>query len=119
MKFAPSVWLLVLLALSGLADSFGFFYASRIWQHGSLSAPDLVRSAMGWVVGITLYVLSLRYFAVLGVSSAEIQTLVWFAMTLIGVVALSGQFFKWPLLEQSVAVSVIVALGWLLVRTGA
>lgn len=119
MKLASSASLLVLLALSGLADSFGFFYASRIWQQGTLSVPDLGRAAAGWVVGITLYVLSLRYFAAVGVGAAEIQTLIWFAMTIIGVVALSGQFFKWPHLEQGVAVGVIVALGWLLVRTGA
>ena len=45
----------------------------------------------------------------------EIQTAVWFAMTIIGVVIFSGRFFIWPRLEQFVAV--LVGLGWLLVRT--
>jgi hypothetical protein len=79
---------------------------------------DLGKSALGWGVGITLYMVSLRYMARLGVTSAEIQTAVWFAMTIIGVVIFSGKFFSWPRLEQIVAVLVLVGLGWLLVRMG-
>jgi hypothetical protein len=82
----------VLITLSGFADSLGFVYAAKIWQNGVLSWPDVGRSALGWVVGITLYVISLKYMARLGVTSAEIQTTVWFAMTIIGVVIFSGRF---------------------------
>jgi hypothetical protein len=60
---------------------------------------------------------SLIVFA-LSVTSAEMQTGVWFAMTIIGVVIFSGKFFSWPRLEQTVAVLVLLGLGWLLVRTG-
>jgi hypothetical protein len=56
--------------------------------------------------------------APLGVTSAEIQTAVWFAMTIIGVVLFSGRLFTWPRVEQIVAALVLVGLGWLLVRTG-
>jgi hypothetical protein len=63
-------------------------------------------------------VISLKYMARLGVTSAEIQTTVWFAMTIIGVVIFSGRFFSWPRLEQGVATLVLLGLGWLLVRTG-
>lgn len=49
-------------------------------------------------------------------TSAELQTTVWFAMTIIGVVIFSGKFLAWPRLEQVVAV--LVGLGWLLARTG-
>lgn len=113
-----SLLVLVLIVLSGLADSLGFVYAARIWQAGTLSWPDVGRSALGWVVGITLYVISLKYMARLGVTSAEMQTAVWFAMTIIGVVIFSGRFFSWPRLEQLVAALVLLGLGWLLVRTG-
>jgi hypothetical protein len=119
---APMTWnsllVLVLIVLSGFADSLGFVYAAKIWQAEQLSWPDVGRSALGWVVGITLYVISLKYMARLGVTSAEIQTAVWFAMTIIGVVIFSGRFFTWPRLEQIVATLVLVGLGWLLVRTG-
>jgi hypothetical protein len=113
-----SLLVLVLIVLSGFADSLGFVYAAKIWQNGAVSWPDVGRSALGWVGGITLYVFALKYMARLGVTSAEIQTAVWFAMTIIGVVIFSGRFFTWPRLEQIVAALVLVGLGWLLVRTG-
>jgi len=96
----------------------GFVYAAQIWRQDALSWADLGKSALGWGVGITLYVVSLRYMARLGVTSVEIQTAVWFAMTIIGVVIFSGKFFSWPRLEQMVAVLVLVGLGWLMVRMG-
>ena len=113
-----SLIVLVLIVLSGFADSLGFVYAAKVWQKDVLSWADLGKSALGWWVGITLYVLSLRFMARMGVTSAEIQTIVWFAMTIIGVVIFSGRFLSWPRLEQMVAILVLVGLGWLLARTG-
>src|SRR5918994_3028768 len=101
---------LLLIVLSGFADSLGFYYASKIWHEDAISWIDVLRSAFGWGLGITLYVISLRYMARLGVTSAEIQTAVWFAMTIIGVVLLSGRFFSWPRLEQAVATLVLIGL---------
>ena len=117
MTLATPLLILVLLALSGFADSLGFFYASKIWQNGALSWSDLAKSASGWAVGITLYIISLRPLSTAGVTSAEVQTTVWFAMTIIGVVVLSGRFLQWNRLDQAIAAVVVVALGWLLVRT--
>jgi len=119
MPFATALLMVVLLALSGFADSCGFFYASKIWQNGLLSWSDLAKSALGWTVGISLYIVSLRPMAIAGVTSAEVQTTVWFAVTIIGVVILSGRFFHWPRLDQAIGLSVVVALGWLLARTSA
>lgn len=79
---------------------------------------SLARSSLGWAVGISLYVVALKPMSTAGVTSAEMQTAVWFAMTIIGVVVLSGRFFAWAWLDQTIAVLVVVALGWLLVRTG-
>ena len=113
-----SLLVLVLIVLSGFADSLGFVYAAKIWQGSAVSWPDIGRSALGFIGGITLYVFALKYLARMGVTSAEMQTALWFAMTIIGVVIFSGRFFAWPRLEQSVAVLVLVGLGWLLVRAG-
>jgi len=118
MTLALLLLILVLLALSGLADSLGFFYAAKIWQSGALSWTNLVKSGLGWAVGISLYVIALRPMSTAGVTSAEMQTAIWFAMTIIGVVVLSGRFFAWQRLDQAVAVLAVLALGWLLVRTG-
>jgi hypothetical protein len=119
MQLATPLLILLLLALSGFADSYGFFYASKIWQDGLLSWSALGKSALGWAVGISLYVVSLRPMASVGVTSAEVQTTVWFAMTIIGVVVFSGRFLHWPRLDQAIGVAVVVALGWLLARTSA
>ena len=113
-----SLLVLVLIVLSGLADSLGFVYAAKIWQAERLSWPDVGRSALGCGVGITLNVSALKNMARLGVSSGGMQTSVGFAITIIGVVIFSGRFFSWPRLEQIVATLVLVGLGWLLVRTG-
>ncbi len=117
MKLGTQLLVLALLVLSGLGDSIGFVYAARIWQDGVLSWGNLGRSAGSTAIGILLYYIALRPMSALGVTAAEVQTAVWFAMTIIGVVIFSGRFFTWPRLEQTVAVSVIIALGWLLVRT--
>lgn len=70
MTIATPLLILVLLALSGFADSLGFFYASKIWQHGLFSWIDLARSAAGWAVGISLYIIALKPMSSVGVTSA-------------------------------------------------
>lgn len=116
MQIKNSLIVFVLMVLSGFADSLGFVYAAKIWQKDTLLWASLGKCALGWTIGITLYIISLQFMARLGVTSAEIQTAVWFAMTIIGVVIFSGRFFSWLRLEQIVAV--LVGLGWLLVRAG-
>ena len=117
MHLKDSVIVFVLMVLSGFADSLGFVYASKVWQQGALSWIELGKSALGWWTGITLYVIALKYMSRMGFNSAEIQTVVWFAMTILGVVIFSGKFFTWPRVDQAVAVLVLVGLGWLLART--
>lgn len=113
-----SLIIFILIVASGFADSLGFVYASKVWQKDAMSWMDLAKSALGWGLGISLYVISLRFMARAGITSAEVQTMVWFAMTIIGVVIFSGRFLSWPRLEQLVAVLVLAGLGWLLARTG-
>jgi len=117
MRLGTQLLVFALLSLSGLADSIGFVYAAKIWNHGELSWPTLGRSAGSTAIGILLYYAALRPLSSLGVTAAEVQTAVWFAMTIIGVVIFSGRFLAWPRLEQGVAIAVILALGWLMVRT--
>ena len=112
------VVILVLLVASGFGDSLGFVYAAKIWQKDSLSWLNLGKSILGWGAGISMYVVALRFMDRAGIVSAEIQTAIWFAMTIIGVVLFSGKFFAWPRLEQVVATLVLAGLGWLMVRTG-
>lgn len=108
----------MLLILSGIGDAIGFARAARVWQNNRLVVPELMKSAGGYAVGIGIYYLAVRYLKLLGVESAELQTIAWFLLTLIGVALISGQFFKWARIDQAVALLVIAGIGWLLVRTG-
>ncbi len=107
---------LTLIIVSGLCDSVGFTYAARIWRDNHVQWHELTRSACGFAAGISIYWLTLRYFSELGLVSAELQTLIWFGTTLVGVAVLSGRFLDWRSGDQVVALLVLVGIAWLLVR---
>lgn len=114
-----SLTLVVILTLiSGWADAQGFIYAGRMWQRDHLMLPETIKSAIGFVSGFIAYWLALRYMSKLGIVSAELQTLLWFGITLIGVSVLSGQFLTWAAMDQMIACAVLAGIGWLLIRTG-
>ena len=111
-------WLTAITLFSGLADAKGFLHASRIWQEERLIWPELGKSALGFGVGIGAYWLSLRYLKALGAGAPEVQSLAWFGVTLIGLAALSGKAFRWPLADQAVALLVLAGVGRLMYRSG-
>ena len=112
-------WVIVLTVTSGLFDAQGFLYASRVWENGALNLAALGRSAGGFAVGISLYYVMLRSLDALGVRAAEVQTLMWFGVTLIGVAVLRGSFTTWSRVDQLVGVLVLVAIAALMVRNPA
>ena len=116
-KLGSYLIIILLTTLSGIADAQGFIHASRIWQSSSLNWNELSRSALGFMVGIVLYWLALRYMNVVDIISPEIQTVTWFGVTLISVAFISGTFTKWTLLDQAIVVIVLCGIGWLIVRT--
>ena len=79
---------------------------------------SLYRAALGFQFGVIMFWLALRFLAQFGTFSTEVQTLLWFAVTIIGVAALSGKFVGWHWLDQVVALAVLAGVGWLLFRTG-
>jgi len=107
---------LTLLVISGVCDSLGFTYAARIWHDNLIQWRELARSACGFAAGITIYWFTIRYFSELGVGSAELQMLIWFSTTLIGVAVLNGRFLHWPSSDQAVAMLVLIGITWLLIR---
>ncbi len=115
--------LLVLVAgftlASGIFDALAFTHAASMWKDGRLVWLDAAKSAGSFLLGMTAYCVAVRYLSEAGVVQAEIQALLWFAITMVGVAILGGRFFHWQLLEQLVAVNVLVGLGWLITRTAA
>lgn len=113
--------LLILLAATlacGAADALGFVHAGRVWQGGAFQWREALYSAACFQFGVAMYWVSLRTLGAWGVVATEAQTLVWFAATIIGVAILSGQFLRWAMLEQAVALGVLAGIAWLLARTG-
>ena len=110
--------IIVISVLSGLADSQGFIHASKIWGNNKLVWNEVGKSALGFAVGITLYWIVLKYMNAAGIVAPEIQTLIWFSITILGVALISRSFFRWQTIDQFVGVAVLAGVAWLMVRTG-
>lgn len=102
---------------AGVFDAFAFTYSADMWQGGKLVWERALRAAASFALGIILYWAAVRHLGEAGVVQPEIQTLIWFTVTVIGVTVLGGRFLRWPLLDQIVAVNVLVSLAWLIRRT--
>ena len=118
-RLLPVVLVVVLTLLSAFCDSIGLLYASRIWREDGLQWRELRLSALGFLAGVMFYWTAIRYLNQTGIVAPELQALLWFGTAAIGVALLSGQFFSWHPVDQSVAIAVLVGIGWLLWRIGA
>lgn len=118
MRVVMVLVVVALTVLSGICDAQGFVQASRIWTDGRLHPEAVVRSGAGFAAGICIYWVCLRHLDALGVRAPEVQTLMWFGTTLIGVALISGAFLTWRRADQLVAFAVLLGIAWLMVRTG-
>jgi len=112
------VLIIGLTLLSGFADSQGFLHAAKIWEGQKVIWSEVAKSTMGFASGIILYWIVLKYLKAAQVAAPEVQTMIWFGVTIVGVAVLSGRFAQWRWTEQLVAGGVILGIGWLLIRTG-
>jgi hypothetical protein len=112
-------FVLTLSCLSGLADARGFLHASRMWRADGLVWFEFARSAAAFALGMGMYWLCARFMQRLGIAAAEVQTMIWFTATIIGIAVASGRFGGWPVADQLVAVTVVLGVAWLLVRQAA
>jgi len=53
-----------------------------------------------------------------GIAAPEMQTLIWFSVTILGVAIISKNFFRWQTIDQIVGVVVLAGVAWLMIRTG-
>ena len=51
-------------------------------------------------------------------AAPEMQTLIWFSVTILGVAIISKNFFRWQTIDQIVGVVVLAGVAWLMIRTG-
>ncbi len=102
--------------LSGFGDAEGFIHASKVWQNGRFVWLEALKCIAGFQFGTLMYWLALWKLNGYGVVAVEIQTLFWFAATIIGIAVLSGRLVNWPVIDQAVAAGVLAGIGWLLYR---
>lgn len=113
----PSVFLIVAFTLlSGLGDAAGFVFASRVWSDGRFMWVEAVKCLAGFQFGMVMYWLALWKLTEYGVESAELQTLFWFVVTIIGVALMSGKVVAWAALDLTVAGAVLMGVCFLMYR---
>jgi hypothetical protein len=112
------VLIIGLTLLSGFADTQGFLHAANIWEGKKVIWSEVVKSTIGFATGIIMYWIVLKYLKAMQVTAPEVQTILWFGVTIVGVAIVSGRFAQWRVAEQMVAGGVILGIGWLLIRTG-
>jgi len=103
--------------LSGLGDALGFVYAGKVWQGDTFHAMNALKSAAGFQFGVFMYWCAARHLNAHGVVDAEVQTLFWFAATIVGIALMSGQFLRWSTVDKGTAVAVLIGITCLMLRT--
>jgi hypothetical protein len=117
-NYIAIIAIIFLTALTGIADSQGFIYSAQVWQKGKFIWINAGKSILSFSVGIMIYWLAIKFMQQVGIISAEIQTTIWFAITIVGVAIASGKFFHWSLTNQFVSVLVLIGIGFLIIKTG-
>ena len=112
------ILIVVLTLFSGVADAQGFIHASTAWVDGKVIWAEGLKSLLGFGIGAVCYILVTNYLKQVGIVSAEIQTIIWFTVTIIGVALFNRKILHWQIIDQIVALAVIGGVAWLLVRTG-
>jgi hypothetical protein len=108
--------ILALTICSGLADSQGFVHAASVWEGGKIVWVELLKSALGFLGGICLYWVGIKFLQEVQIASPEVQTLGWFCVTIVGVALSSGKFWHWQTSDKLIGVCVLLGMCWLLLR---
>lgn len=109
---------IVLTLITGVCDAFGFVHASRTWKGGQFSPREAILAVSLFLVGIVVYIALIRNLQRLGITSPEIQTLGWFATTVIGIAIIERSIVGWATTDKVMAAVAFVSVGWLVVRKG-
>jgi hypothetical protein len=117
-KLLPLLLIALLTIITGIADSQGFIHSSFVWKKGRFIWEEAGKAIFAFGIGILFYWLSIKYMQQVGIKSAEIQTTIWFAATIIGVALVSGKLVHWNLFDQILSGLILFGIGFLIFRTG-
>lgn len=113
----PAIFALSLSVLAGLGDAYGFVHAARVWRDDAIVWSEVGRSGLGFALGVCTQWLAIRYLNRVGITIAEVQTLLWFGVTMIGIAVLNRSVLEWAVTDRVVAGGVVFGLLWLVART--
>jgi len=116
MKIGTIALILVLTIFSGLSDAQGFVHAANVWDGGKIVWTELLKSALGFLGGIFLYWVVIKFLQEVRIASPELQTLGWFSVTIVGVALSSGKFWHWQTIDKLIGLCVLLGVCWLLLR---
>ena len=108
----------IFTVITGYADSRGFVHAAKVWANGQVVWREVALSGLGFLIGVVAYWIVVRFASQLGVQSAVLQTMGWFAVTIFAVVLTDIGHLNWQPLDTATAGVVVAGLGLLLYRTG-
>ena len=81
--------------LTGYADSRGFVHAARVWDGGQIVWREVALSGLGFLLGVVAYWIVVRFAGELGIRSALLQTMGWFAVTIFAVALTQAGQQRW------------------------
>ena len=84
---------------------------------GALTLRTVLFIADGFFFGVVAYWIVVRFAGQLGVRSALLQTMGWFAITIFAVALTEGGQHRWQPVDVATAAVVVSGLGILLYRT--
>ncbi len=102
--------------LSGLGDSQAFLHSARIWSNGKLIGKEIGFASFGFLVGAIMYWIAIKFMQDIQINAPELQTLLWFIITIIGVAIFSGKFLEWDNINKIISVIVLLCLCILIYR---
>lgn len=107
---------IVLTILAALVEAKGYLYSFRSFTDTNgvtLIGLAILCYFIGIVIDFTaIYLISKTHYYV-----PEIMSMLFMAVTIIGVAILSGQFLNWNHFNQGVAVLIMLGLCWLMYQT--
>ena len=118
MNLQTAVAVVILTTLAGLADAQGFVHAGRVWTTTGIDYVAALLATIGFTSSVPCYLFAIRFLTAGGVHAVEIQTACWFVATMVGVAIAGGNFLRWNIADQAVALVVVGGVIWLVMRTG-
>lgn len=104
------------LLIAAIADARAIYHATRCWRSGQLVNAEFWLTVMFFLASIAPFVYSIKFFQKEGITSQTLQSLLWFATTVIFISVLDKSILNWARLDQIMSLIIALSLGILIYR---